>query len=687
MWQVSPGRGPLDALMLRSSAGAALPVLASCDVLLHLGGRIRRLKTISDGLRWRLVSDHDGQGQRQASYDCSVGAQTARLTVRWNVHERDCLLEVESPSLAALTLPREAVASSQRVYLPYLHWVRGDDPARIFRFETETSFSGLFLGVLVVLERSGGYTIRDDAVWFGPRPGGTAVLRIVASPRLCDLFPPPPQSRSPGFDVLRQRVLLDSCRDIPFSEEAAQWRELAGHGLTDVVAIRHAWQRDGYDRGYPFVMPASTDMGGDEGLAELSETARAAGWLFALHEMYGATKEPQYSGDMARSATGKLIPFMLDPVTAEQMYEIAPESSARIAGEWARRIHERYRTSAAFLDVHPSVAPWRFARGRRVPDRSDLLSEPGPVAGLIDAVRSCHGGPLIGEGGMHFLWAGRADGFEAEVADGREAPLVVDFALAHVAPASVSYGLGYFQRWGGHQVNAAVPEPMIDAYRTRCVAFGHGAYIASEYLCTNLREAVKEYYIIGGLQRLYLGVPVSTVRYEFDGKFRSAEEALQRTHYPPRVQVTYANGLVIEANVGAAQWRPRPGLALPKDSWVATLNGRLLAGSAEIGGSRADFFLGENLALIDARGDRGRPPRAPAEFGPLRTNSCVLLDQSAGRIDARLIYPDGSSFADLALPAASLSLAGMSCPAGYLPASDNGGSRPDVLSCLRLSDD
>jgi len=680
VWQLSPDRGPLDALLLASAAGDCLPVLASCDVLLQLAGRTRSIRALSDGVRWRMTGADEVPGGTRARYACSVGTETTELTVTWSPRAGRCGLTVESPRLVAVTLPGEPIAYSQRVYLPYLHWVRADDPARIFRFEAGTSWSGLYLGLLIWLPESGGYTVKDNILWFGPHPGGRAVLRLTVSRRLSDLFPPTPPAPSRCYATLRKRVLLDSCRDIPFDAEAAQWQELADYGLTDILAIRHAWQRLGYDRGYPVVLPANAEMGGDEGLIRLSRAARGAGWLFALHEMYGATREPELAQELARTATGKTIPFMLDPVTGEQLYEISPSGSVSLARQWSGQIHERYATTAAFLDVHPSVAPWRFARGTA--GRS-LLADHGAVSELIDVVRDAHGGPVIGEGGLHYLWAGRADGFEAEVAAGRDAPVLPDFALASVAPASVSYGLGYYSRWcRGHPVNAALEYGVIDAYRTRTVAFGHAAYIASEYLCNDLREAVKEYYIVGALQQLYLGVPVEGVSYEFDGHFLPIEEALQRTHYPPRIRVTYANGLAIYANVGTARWHPlpalAPGLALPQDGWIGTRRGRLLAGSADLGQGRTDFFLGEDVALVDARGDRspeGRSsapaPAQPARLGVLSTNSCVLLRGPADdRVEARLVYPGAGSFAEITAPERALSLTGVDRARGFVELPD-----------------
>jgi len=659
-WRVEPARGPLAALLLQSHGGAdATSVLGKCDVAILLAGRIRRLRALTDGVRITLVDSDVSPAGGLAAYLCAMSEERVRLEVSWRIERDRCTVAISSPALAAVTLPHARVAYGQEVRIPYLHWTGTDDHVRVFRFEAETAWAGRYVVASVALAESGGYTIRHHALWFGPQPGGTAVLDLRVSSRLRDLFPQAYAGRAPGYDVLRERVVLDSCRDVPFWQEEATWRALAQYSLEHVIAVRHAWQQRGYDRGYPEVLPANAEMGGDEGLRALSRTARSLGWLFALHEMYAASVESEHEADLATSLTGKRILFMLDPTTGEQLYEVAVERAAPLAGQWSPRIHERYGTSAAFLDVHPAVAPWRLAHGTGDQLSGGINAAQAPVRALIDMVRQAHEGPVLGEGGMHLHWAGDVDGVEAEVEGGRAAPLIVDFALAHVGPRTVCHGLGYYARWLPCEVNSRLPTDAIDAYRAREVAFGHAAYIASEYLCHHPREAVKEYHIVGTLQRLYVGTLAETIEYELDGKLLPIEEVLQRTGYPPRLRVRYKNGLVVYVNVGHREWRPLPWATLGRDGWVAAAPGHVVAGSAHIAGARRDFLVGPDRALVDARADEDGDGAAIC-IGVLRTNSCVLLTQRAPHtLVAQLVFPRPRSFAELDLAGAALSLKGV----------------------------
>lgn len=72
----------------------------------------------------------------------------------------------------------------------------------------------------------------------------------------------------------------------PFSERAAQVRELKAAGLPRFNLVLTGWPRLGYDRQHPDVLPVAPESGGYAGMKALAQACREAGYLFTLHDQY-----------------------------------------------------------------------------------------------------------------------------------------------------------------------------------------------------------------------------------------------------------------------------------------------------------------------------------------------------------------------------------------------------------------
>ena len=56
--------------------------------------------------------------------------------------------------------------------------------------------------------------------------------------------------------------------------------------LEKVLFVLAGWIHRGYDNQHPDILPAAPEIGGDEGVALISETVRSYGYLFGLHDNY-----------------------------------------------------------------------------------------------------------------------------------------------------------------------------------------------------------------------------------------------------------------------------------------------------------------------------------------------------------------------------------------------------------------
>ncbi len=88
-------------------------------------------------------------------------------------------------------------------------------------------------------------------------------------------------SRRIDEDLVEQSVEVEWTFD-----EAAQIAEHLRHDLEldDVLFHLGGWTRYGYDCKHPDIMPANTECGGNEGLADCARRVQACGYLFCLHD-------------------------------------------------------------------------------------------------------------------------------------------------------------------------------------------------------------------------------------------------------------------------------------------------------------------------------------------------------------------------------------------------------------------
>ncbi len=445
---------------------------------------------------------------------------------------------------------------------------------------------------------------------------------LTVSPDLLEVLPNLPNPKSSLHDLLSTKVVFDWWTWPGTFEGGARYlRALKGYGLDEVAVIYHVWQKHGYDNGLPEHVPAMESMGGDAGMKTLAGTARELGYLFSLHENYidYYPNYPQYTEDaVALDSRGRKVNAWYMPSTGIQSYRLKPSWIERYVRDQAPKANALYGTSAAYLDVQTVNFPWQIDYEAGIEGAGQFLHAYKKLSWLFDYMREVHGGPLFGEGNMHAVWAGRADGCEAQIGGrgGEIHPVLVDFDLLKVHPLAVNHGMGYYSRW--HRLrHGKLTDREMDKYRAQELAYGHAGFLNTG-MFAELTQVLREYYLVQPIQERYVPARPVSISYLFDKQWVSSQIAC-RTKAGRRVHVAYDNGLELWINDGRPGWIVGD-RKLPPYGFVASGAG-VEAWTA---------WVGEGLVADYAETE-------PRIFADPRTYETVYVDNTAPRHDVKLL--------------------------------------------------
>jgi hypothetical protein len=378
-----------------------------------------------------------------------------------------------------------------------------------------------------------------------------------------------------------------------FTEDAQLVRELARRDIADLIVLRHNWQRCGFDDCYPNVLPANPLWGGDAALQELSREAQQAGYLFALHENYVDIypNADDFSPNLlALTPHGDPVPAWFNQTTGIQSFLLSPKRSLEVASRFSPEIHDRYNTSAVYLDVSTAVNPSeKVDYNAAVEGHARLRTTLEAYRQLLEYERQAHQSPVIGEGGHHLLYAGAVDAVLAEDAGrqqpGTMLPPLVHFDLLHLHPHMVQFGMGFYPwyfakgehpKWFGYTAEEHY------RYMAYEIAFCHGAYIPTpdslgeeEQIAAFIEQEAR---LVASVHRLCALTKPLRILYRVEGEMSSVERALIENQ-PWQVYIEYDNGLQVWVNLH------------PTENWSLTLTQKpmMVNFSALVDGMRLDF--------------------------------------------------------------------------------------------------
>ncbi|HEV2275812.1 MAG TPA: DUF5696 domain-containing protein [Acidobacteriaceae bacterium] len=479
--------------------------------------------------------------------------------------------------------------------------------------------TGMFLSAWWDWHATRATALNGTAAQYSPRTDSTLnavheVLWVAGSPDVDAVLPSPGNPPSPYIGELSGRLVLDIwTRD--FKQIQQGLAELGDYGITGCAAIIHVWQHAGYDNALPQHTPANDEEGGDAGLLAAVNAGKADGCLVALHENY-VDYYPNYPkfdpAAVALNSDGSRMLSWLNQAGV-RAYSTKPAWMVKNAATQSPEIHDRYGTTASYIDVNSGI--WPSSHGdmdAHAPGAGTLGAWLAGDAGLWSFERRAHDGPVFGEGRYHWFYSGLLDGVEAQFGTGGvldqpgpRAPLFVDFDLREIHPLEVNHGMGYYQRWlaSGEMLS----QQAMDAYRMQEVAFGHAPFVGQRYW-NDIPHVLVESNLVAPVAGRYGAAAVSSIEYQVNGEWTTPSEAAQAAVFS-RVQVTYNNGLTVVANALPTSliWQ---GIDLPQYGWVAKAPG-LLAYTAVCGDVICDYaetstsIFANSRNQTDARNDMG----------------------------------------------------------------------------------
>lgn len=443
---------------------------------------------------------------------------------------------------------------------------------------TNTSLDEMFSGTSDYYAQDSFYLPRTDGTY---NPVNETVL-LTVSPSMSDVLPTVHNPQSPYKTNVANYLVFDDW-EAPFATVNSELESLTNAGVTNLWVIVHDWQNEGYDNGYPDVLPAYPGMGN---LNAVSQTASAAGYLFALHENYvdfypDATNSPGYewnSNDVALNPNGSLELSWSNQSAHVQSYLMKPTRASNYLAYFAPQIHTNYGTTAAYLDAHSSLNPSaRVDYDSSTTNAGTFLETLSSWRNLYGLLRTYHGGPVSGEGDNHMLSLGYLDDVEAQIDSGgvgytnaateQWLPLLVDFDLLQLHNLTTVHGVGYYERFYSDTgntpqyitySNAAVLE-----YMATELAYGHGGFIPTPSTFSNSNfvwvAQLEENYVFPAQQLYANATPVSILYHDSNNNDEvSASDYIRRyphdyysqsdPDYMSQVRVTYNNGVVVCVN-------------------------------------------------------------------------------------------------------------------------------------------
>jgi hypothetical protein len=467
----------------------------------------------------------------------------------------------------------------------------------------------------------------STSVWYAQvarynaAPGGTRhplkeTVYLTVSPNLADVLPnlagpvAPMKDRASSNNVLSFAPAYCWSFPRPECEHSLTynyWDSLHTRGVRNLAVILKTWQRLGPERGFPNVLPANAFPGCSSTCADVHDPGTNTSgnvllrtvlnhiaqlhYPVALHENYMDYYEEAGSAftwaDCARDQRALYLKGYTntDCQPSRQARILKPSRVERYAEFWSGRIKKE------IYDGPPEIGPlWSYLDAHSAynpSDRVDYDPAMGDSAGmflytlkkyraLAGVLRGAYDGPVQGEGGNHFLYAGYFDDFEARIQTGDDnvfgyrAPLLVDFDLLKIRPKSALHGVGHYSIFfadSPYGMNKAPinKEQVLEFVATE-LAYSHGGLATKDWFVKDhsIDQAVLEYDHVFPVYQATANAMPQSIEYWF-GSIGPLSASAYIERYPSyfehgdpqfmsRVKVTYDNGVVVCVNRSSSPW-------------------------------------------------------------------------------------------------------------------------------------
>ena len=606
----------------------------------------------SSGLRRTLLGVNADEGRVTARWRLEAGGAATEYTLTLSIRAKSLLVEVEGADegLAGFTPGHlDGPPGARFVFFPYWSWGVWDygrdggvvvsGPVFISGFPDwyRSRASRLSFGSPLSHRPE---SLTADAVTYAPgvtyetrSDGHRSKLReryvFTISSDVREVLPNVPHPPSPNRDGLASFCHYTGGRASRLEDQLDNWRRLRAYGVKDVY-IRHF---DGMWSDVPqgpqeWTLTAhAAPIVGDVAVRRYLDELAGMGFLPVLYTNY--TDLQPAGGEFDWDKVAQLPDGEISDACWPGSYPLKPLRAVELEAHYAPRIAARFGTRGSFCDVHTAVAPWRKV------DYDARL----PGAGEFGTTYRCYGkllmnerdtyGSVYSEGSMHWLYAGLADGSDAQIRSPHphREPFLVDFDLLKIHPLEMDAGMSWISRYVASPEDEAAlggPEAAQDRFTAATIAFGHqGTFTTHRFrgYCTD----IKTYYLLQPLQRLHAMRRVEAIRYRnpADGALQTTSDALRSGAYrESQLYVRYDTGLELWVNgslehdwpveVDGAQYR------LPPSGFVGRGPGPVLVYSVAAAEGRVDHAACEGTYFGDARG-------TAQAVGPFETDGAALL--------------------------------------------------------------
>ena len=419
-----------------------------------------------------------------------------------------------------------------------------------------------------------------------------------------------PHRPSPFLGDMAERVVFDIWSGT-FAEVRARMERLALHGVRSGLVIKHGWQRGGFDRYYPNILPSNPALGGDAGLRALSLSLRDMGHRFAVHEniyCISPIAEDFREELCARGSDGRLLPGYRHG--SNRLWWLKPSLLESFGRRYSSEIRRRYACSAAFIDVMPRTL---IDYDAAAPGNGMVRRSHEWAAKLWSASREIFQGPVLTEHTSCFA-AGQYDGGTNRGMMPNRQRLTVAVELLKVHPKMSNVGMGYYERWlpDAHQPgwrSYVMTDRELDYYRALEVAFGRTGFVGRQLMQSdNVHSVVREHYLMQAFARAYTGRELRRLAYFVEdagwaGWIDAAAAA--RWGQCDRMVAVYEDGQTVWVNVSPNPWTVA-GRELPQYG-TFTRGPRAVAYTALVDGQIVDYAAYDSVTYADARSHQWTP--------------------------------------------------------------------------------
>jgi hypothetical protein len=608
VYSYQPKTGTLDDFTVRVDDGSPFQPAVGGSATFVLGTGQGAKEVQARGGKLAGIALADGGRALEVKWAYDAAGTPVRIAWRFEIVGKALVIGAtcDTPVVSGFSLGSVGQVPLRRtVYVPYLpaDWMRGV----VNYLPAESLFASRYLDWTI----SHASACPQGVSVYDPKTDGarnTMVEKgyVAVSPNIAEVLPNAPFPPSPYLKTLAPCPMLDiwAHHRGTYQGDAENLRALKDNGVDHLVIIQHVWQRYGYDVRLPDHMPANPQFGGDEGMIEFGKAANDCDYRWSLHENYIDLYPDAPSYDPAARVLGPDgSPSKAWFNGSVQSFGLKCTRALGYAKMNAPEAHRRYKTTAAYLDVHTCVPPWHqldHEAGHLM--AAMALAKVKHDSELFQFMRDTHEGPLFGEGANQFYWAGRCDGVEAQISGGEDNVPFLDFDLLKLHPQMMNHGMGYYERWfrKGYQhvlgMDAGTPE-QVDKYRAQEIAYGHAGFIGSAQT-DNIQWVAKEHHLVHPIQQLYGAARATQISYEVDGRFVSGSVALAMDQRW-RQRIKYDSGLTLWVNWAREPWKVE-GRVLPQWGFLA-LGPKTESSTVLRDGKFADYVDCPEYLFADAR--------------------------------------------------------------------------------------